>query len=297
MDAAKVEGAARALKKYLKSTAAADGKSQLFEDDGEFVFLVVRSKRYFSEYKNLKPKLVALPAGVFSKRSEPPAVCLFTRDPQRDYKDALLGATPVTRCIGVSKLKGKFKPYEARRALRADFDVFLAESDVVAALPRLLGKAFYGKLGYIPLPVNVRHSKDGAINAEAVAHRVTKILNSTPVVYPASHTMLVRIGTTKHSSRELAQNAAAVADFVGLDGIVEVSLRTNQSPTLPVYYADRIYSESDVGEHTDDEFETEGVKRKREDARLDELLAEVVDEDEIREYNREQKKRRKRAAA
>lgn len=293
MDVKKVEGACKALKKYLAKSNETEGKDQLFEDDGEFVYLAVKSKRYFSEYKNLKPKLVSLPSGIFEKFSEPPRICIFTRDPQREYKDALLEKTPISRCIGVSKLKGKFKPFEARRALRSDFDLFLAESDVVATLPRLLGKAFYGKLAYIPTPINVRHSKEGAINSEAVAHRVEKVLKSTPVIYPASHTMMVRIGTTKHSNKELAKNAEAVAEFIGLEGIIEISIRTNQSPTLPVYYADRIYSESDIGEHTDDEFETEGMKRKREDARLDELLTEIADEEDIREYNREQKRRRK----
>lgn len=291
-----MSSASSALKKYISKTDNETAeKSQLFEDDGEFIYLVVTSKHYFSEFKNLKPQMATLKSGLYSKRSEPPAICIFTRDPQREYKDALLnGQTPITRCIGVSKLKGKFKPFEARRALRTDFDLFLAEKDIANMLPPLLGKSFYGKKAYVPINVKVRHSKNSEINSEAVNHRVTKILNQTPIIYPASRTMLVRVGTTKHSDKEISANVKAVMDVIKFDKIIEIGIRSNNSPTLPVYYADKIYSESDIGEHTDDEFETEGVKRKREESRLDELLAEVVDEEEIVAYNREQKQRRKR---
>ena len=56
-------------------------------------------------------------------------VCLITKDPQREYKD-LLEANNIrfiSRVVGVSKLKGKFKPFEARRLLLKENDLFLAD--------------------------------------------------------------------------------------------------------------------------------------------------------------------------
>lgn len=294
LDIKKVASASKALKKYLKSQESDQEKAQLFEEDGQFVYLVVKSKRFFSENRNLKPKLVELPTSIWSTHAEAPSVCAFVRDPQREYKDALLGdgEAALKRCIGVFKLKGKFKPFEARRALRSDYDVFLGEEEVVPMLPKLLGKAFYGKQQYIPISIKLR-AKSQNFDADKVQAQIDRILKSTTLLYTTSQTMAVRIGTTKHTDKQLAANAAKVMETVGFENILEVDVKTTESPSLPVYYAEKVYSESDIGEENDPNFETEGQKRKRDDAHLDELLAEVVDEDEIKEYNREQKKLRK----
>ncbi len=73
------------------------------------------------------------------------AVCLITKDPQREYKDLLeqAGVKFINRVVGVEKLKGKFKPFEARRALLRENALFLADDRVIPLLPRLLGKIFF----------------------------------------------------------------------------------------------------------------------------------------------------------
>lgn len=48
----------------------------------------------------------------------------------------------MSRVVGVEKLKGKFKPFEARRQLMKDHDVWLADERVVPLLPGILGKIF-----------------------------------------------------------------------------------------------------------------------------------------------------------
>jgi ribosome biogenesis protein UTP30 len=72
-------------------------------------------------------------------------VCLITKDPQREYKDLLEshGIKFITRVVGVKKLKGKFKPYEARRLLLKDHGMFLADERVVPLLPALLGRKWF----------------------------------------------------------------------------------------------------------------------------------------------------------
>jgi ribosome biogenesis protein UTP30 len=48
--------------------------------------------------------------------------------------------TQVKRVVGVAKLKGKFAPFEARRQLMNEHDVFLADDRIIPMLPKLLGK-------------------------------------------------------------------------------------------------------------------------------------------------------------
>ncbi len=72
-------------------------------------------------------------------------VCLITKDPQREYKDliAAQGIKFITRVVDIRHLKGKWKPFEARRLLLKENGLFLADERVVPLLPALLGKIFF----------------------------------------------------------------------------------------------------------------------------------------------------------
>jgi ribosome biogenesis protein UTP30 len=45
----------------------------------------------------------------------------------------------------VSKLKARYKPFEAKRQLCASYDLFLADERVLPLLPPILGKTFFMK--------------------------------------------------------------------------------------------------------------------------------------------------------
>jgi ribosome biogenesis protein UTP30 len=84
---------------------------------------------------------------------------LFVKDPQRDFKRLLeeKGVKAVNKVIGVSKLRAKYKPYEAKRQLCASYGMFLADARVVTVLPKLLGKTFFLKKKQ-PIPVDMTKS-------------------------------------------------------------------------------------------------------------------------------------------
>lgn len=69
--------------------------------------------------------------------------CLIVKDPQREYKDkiAAQGITGISRVIGISKLRNKFKQYEAQRQLCGTYDLFLADDRVLPLLPHLIGSS------------------------------------------------------------------------------------------------------------------------------------------------------------
>ena len=72
-------------------------------------------------------------------------VCLFVKDPQREYKDLIAkeGIKFISRVVDIRHLKGKWKPFEARRMLLKENGLFLADERVVPLLPGLLGKVFF----------------------------------------------------------------------------------------------------------------------------------------------------------
>jgi ribosome biogenesis protein UTP30 len=73
------------------------------------------------------------------------SICLFTKDPQRDYKDLLErhNIKFISRVVGLEKLKGKFKAYEARRLLLKENGLFLADDRIIPLLPKLLGSKWF----------------------------------------------------------------------------------------------------------------------------------------------------------
>lgn len=70
---------------------------------------------------------------------------MITKDPQREYKDLLESNNVkfISRVVGIQKLRGKFKPFEARRILLRENGLFLADDRVIPLLPKLLGKPFF----------------------------------------------------------------------------------------------------------------------------------------------------------
>lgn len=123
----------------------------------DMVYLNVTVKRLAKEKKS-KPVSIALPHPLNPLQAT--EVCLFVKDPQRTYKDLLptLGVSCIHRIVGVSKLKGKFAPFEARRSLMDEYDLFLCDERVAPMMPALLGTKWMQKKK-MPVAVNVVKSR------------------------------------------------------------------------------------------------------------------------------------------
>ena len=61
--------------------------------------------------------------------------------------------------IGVSKLRAKYESHEAKRALCAAYDLFLADERVVPLLPKLLGATPDGVWPALPCMQKTPHQK------------------------------------------------------------------------------------------------------------------------------------------
>ena len=166
--------AVEALLKHALAHQAAKEQNELLPDRTEqYVWLVVAVKKMFPERK-LKPfKMCVCPSLLplcSSERRVPNSplshplidpritpICLITKDPQREYKDLLESNDIkfISRVVGVQKLKGKFKPFEARRMLLKENGLFLADDRVIPLLPKLLGKAFFNAKKYAGLSTTV----------------------------------------------------------------------------------------------------------------------------------------------
>lgn len=161
------EKAIEALHKYTQKRRAEEDESSLFRDEEKGVWLVIALKQMQPNDYKLKPhrmyafisislqshglSLIFTYFTFFSPLAHPTVdprttpICLITKDPQRKYKDLLQEKNIkfVSRVVGITKLKGKFKPFEPRRQLMGEYGLFLADKSVIALLPGLLGKIFF----------------------------------------------------------------------------------------------------------------------------------------------------------
>lgn len=167
----------------------------------------------------------------------PPAasVCLITKDPQREYKDLLEkhNIKFISRVVGVEKLKGKFKPFEPRRQLRNEHEMFLVDDRVLPLMPKLLGKMFF-EAKKQPIPVNVQRKDLKAELGRAI---------SSTYFHPSTGTSnSVRIATCGIATPQqvvdniLAALPAAVALIPGgWENVLSVGIKTSTSILLPVW--------------------------------------------------------------
>ncbi|BEI88271.1 uncharacterized protein CcaverHIS019_0109890 [Cutaneotrichosporon cavernicola] len=243
-----------ALLAYQEKAAAERERTELIARD-EHVWLSINTKTG-STRKKLMPVKIQLP---FPPLPPPPAtsVCLITKDPQREYKDLLeeKGIKFVDRVVGVEKLRGKFKPFEPRRQLRNDHDLFLVDDRVLPMMPKLLGKMFF-EAKKTPIPVNVLRKDLKAELGRAIActyfHPSTGTSHSVRIATPS-------VTTAEETVANLLAAAPAAAELVGgWDNVLSVGIKTSTSVLLPVWNAPL----TGRFKNTEDEMEVEEPKPK-----------------------------------
>lgn len=217
------------------------------------------------------------------------SVGLLVKDPQREVKDLLIerGIKSVSRVVGVSKLKGKFKPYDARRALVSDHDLFLADARIVPNLPNLCGKVFFDARKN---PITVDLTKKG----DRLAQELDSAISATTWLQNKGSCSTVKLGyLQKHSAEQLVENLMAALPAVlskvkgGWENVHNLDVKTGNSAALPVW-SKRLGVKTHVTpsaaaaatptkrarEHKDDEATTPAKKAKSPAKKL-------VDEDKV----------------
>lgn len=167
-------------------------------------------------------------------------VCLFVKDPQREYKDLLptLGVNCVHRIIGVSKLKGKFAPFEARRQLLDEYDIFLCDERVGPLMPKLLGSKWQQRKK-MPISVNLVRTKH--INRE-----LEKAVTASRFFANMGTTMSLPMGSvSRMTADDLVENLETALPLVikrvsqdGWSNVQNVEVKTGKSASLPIWSSD-----------------------------------------------------------
>ncbi|WWC87382.1 uncharacterized protein L201_002271 [Kwoniella dendrophila CBS 6074] len=219
------------LKHHEKVTAEKEEDDLLPKEDQ--IFLIVNTKKG-STKKSLMPVKIQLPHPPIPA---PPSssICLISKTPQREYKDLLNNSNIkfISRVVGIEKLKGKFKPFEPRRELMRDHDLFLCDERVLTLMPGLLGKMFFDSKKQ-PIPVNMNRKDLKAELGRAISstyfHPSTGTSYSIKIATPSS-------STPKQVLDNLLSSIPLVISNIqeGWENVLSIGIKTSSSVMLPIW--------------------------------------------------------------
>jgi ribosome biogenesis protein UTP30 len=241
---------------------------------------------------NLKVRKIPHPL-LINKESR---ICLITADPPGDrptaYKD--LVASPafpadlkerITKVIAMSRLKAKYKSFETKRQLLAEYDIFLADERIITGLPLVLGKVFFKSTSKRPIPVDltgklrfggqgrpeknklaVKKRRDAQTGGSQVigepadvAAEIEKTLQTTLVHLAPSATTSVKAALTDWKPKDVAENVEAIVEKM-VDqyipkkwrGVKSIHIKTPNSAALPIWLADELWVDEEQVLNTDE---------------------------------------------
>lgn len=285
-------------KNSSKKTLIGDDDESDSEDgpaNHEAVWLVFTTKKHVVDKNRLKPGKISIPHSL--NASPALSICLITADPQRGMKNVVADpsfpqslSSRINTVIGFSKLKARYQSFESRRQLLSEHDVFLADDRIIMRLVQTLGKIFY-QSSKRPIPVSVAEiekvdgkrvkkdpkkkdnkEKEAAFASPAiVAKEIEKTLSCAPVHLAPATTAAVRVGSSKFTPQQLAENVDAVVKgltekFVtkGWRNIKAIHIKGANTMAMPIWLASELWEdEADVVEGTEETKAIEGKNNKK----------------------------------
>nr|XP_002739337.1 PREDICTED: ribosomal L1 domain-containing protein 1-like [Saccoglossus kowalevskii] len=256
LDEEKVRSAVKALFAHYKHKQLK--KKDLIEETETLRIQVTLWKVPVQKSKRFQ---ICLPHSILSETAE---VCLITKDEknmgreecQEFYEKWLAdkNVTTVSRVMPLRVLKKEYRPFELRRKLVAQYDLFLADDRIFRLLDTVTGKEFNKKKKY-PVGINLKKNN--------LAKEINSAINATYfVLIGRGNCSGFSVANTSMTVEEAVENImAAVQDLTrkiprGWPNIRCLYLKTKRSVSIPLYTS--IEYEQQVKESKTEKVEQEG---------------------------------------
>ena len=266
------------IKKASKQKSESTGKKNILdeiEEDGSLtlaetpVWMTLTTKRHIVDTNRLKPAKIPLPHPLHTNVHE--SICLITADPQRAYKNIVASdefpaelRARIGRVIGYTKLRAKYRQYEAQRQLFGEHDIFLGDDRIINRLPQALGKTFYKTTSKRPIPVVLQQSRPKAkgkrasrqkgeeeINAASpkeIAAEIEKAINSALVALTPSTNTAIKVGYASWEPEQIAENIQAVATALvekhvpkKWNNVKSIFVKGSETTALPIWQTEELW--------------------------------------------------------
>lgn len=292
------------------------------------IWLNLTTKKHMVDKNRLKPGRITVPHSLNSSPTF--SICLITADPQRAVKDVVAHpafptslSSRIGKIIGYSKLKAKYHPFENRRQLLAEHDIFLADDRIITRLVGTLGKTFYKDSAKRPIPIRIsrqdkldgkriksktKNSKEdqsaSVASPAVVAKEIESAINAVPISLKPGTSAAVRVGRASFTPTQLSENITTVASAMidkyvarGWRNVKAIHIKSPTSAALPIWLADDLWVTD--GDVVKDGEEVELQKKKEAEiaAKRADRKKRKAEHDEAHPSAEQQAKKRKLEAA
>lgn len=252
------QGAIKELRKYVDNNDnEKPEKLELFDDeDDKNVYLQINTRKFYSDKPNFKPKVIKLTHPIINIEDETTdfKTCLIIRDQlitTNEQVEAIENENipSLEQIVSLTTLKQDYKNFEKRRQFYNDYDLFLVDDALLNSMPSLLGKIFYSNgNNKLPLPIRVvSNGNPKQFNVTTFRNQLSKCLSSTSFLPPMGVNISIKFGIiNKFTDSQLADNLKDILTHFNKESLRSILLKTSTSPSLPLFYSDKIYQDSDV---------------------------------------------------
>lgn len=242
-------------------------KSAEFLGSNSHLSLTISTHRVPSK-KQMK-YMIKLPNPLYTSASE---VCVFTKDSSKEdvettkdfYEnlfDSQCGFKP--KIVPLLSINKDYKSYESRRQLCCSYDLFLGDARIYRFLPERLGKIFHRKNNF-PWELNLK--KD---NFKAY---LENIMSCTQwIVSGKGSCSTVHVANSNFNQEQVVENIIAALKAIfkqmirGWGNVRSIHLKTQSSPSLPLYENGIAPDDIDVKDVAEINFIADIRKRKTEE--------------------------------
>ncbi|BDA43877.1 Ribosomal L1 domain-containing protein 1 [Coccomyxa sp. Obi] len=191
----------KAVAALLKHVERQQAKANELLEEDELLYLIIALKKTPQDRRKDKPRRIPLPHPLYD--FDGAEVCLIVKDHKGEGHKAAKERVreqklaKVSKVVGVSKLRTKYESAEAKRALCAAYDLFLADERVLPSLPKLLGKSFFKKKKQ-PIPVD--------LTVKDWAAQVRKATEATYLHHTGGTCINIRVARSSFSAEQCTEN-------------------------------------------------------------------------------------------
>ncbi|CAI4214884.1 unnamed protein product [Parascedosporium putredinis] len=251
------------IKKASEEQTKTTGKKNILdeiEEDGSLtlaetpIWLTLTTKRHIVDTNRLKPAKISLPHSLHTNVHE--SICIITADPQRAYKNIVASdefpaelRARIGRVIGYSKLRAKYRQYEAQRQLFGEHDIFLGDDRIINRLPQALGKTFYKTTAKRPIPIVLQKSRPKAKAKKTPKQKDDEdAISSALVALTPSTNTSIKVGYASWKPEQLAENIQAVASALvenhvpkKWNNVKSIYVKGSETTALPIWQTEELW--------------------------------------------------------
>lgn len=242
IDKNQVKKAVKALITHYQNQQSKSNNLLATGDD--FIYLEIVMSQVPEKY-SIRPIQIPLPTPIYGPEHQS-KFCIFSRDPQRAYKDKIqdLNIPSIAKVIGYSKLVKKYPQYSDRRKLIYEYDLFFCDYTLYNLLRKPTGKIFYERKK-IPYPIDCNgvpaHLQD---KYKTYEEYLNSLGNFTYFIMGNGPVYTVKVARTTMSLKESVKNIIhgiyntvphILRESIKHTKVRQISIKTADSISLPIF--------------------------------------------------------------